>query len=122
MDNQPTPQSEKEQDQKTDELTIEALLAPAYQTLENQLRLVELDVKRFINQLTAIRDQIDDNPQYTIGKAGQIATQILNAIQRMGALQQTSAELIANLDVEGRRLLDSHKAVCHSTSNQEKSA
>lgn len=119
MDNQPTPQTEQGQDQKTDELTIEALLAPAYQTLENQLRLVELDVKRFINQLMAIRDQIDDNPQYTISRAGQIATQILNAIQKMGALQQTSAELIANLEAEGRRLLESHKAVCQAPKQEE---
>jgi ABC-type glycerol-3-phosphate transport system substrate-binding protein len=117
MDNQPNQQVEQEQQEKANELTIEALLAPAYQTLENQLRLVELDIKRFINQLTALRDQIDDNPQYTIGRAGQIATQILNAIQKMGAIQQTSAEFIANIDAEGRRLLESHKAVCHKTSN-----
>ena len=118
MDNLESPETQETQAQ-VETLTIEALLAPAYQSVENQLRLVELDVKRFINQLAGLREQIDANPQYTIGKAGQIATQILNAIQKMGAIQQTSAELIANMEAEGRRLIESHQAVCKVPANQE---
>jgi ABC-type glycerol-3-phosphate transport system substrate-binding protein len=118
MDNRESSETQETQAQ-AEALTIEALLAPAYQTVENQLRLVELDVKRFINQMTALREQIDASPQYAIGKAGQIATQILNAIQKMGAIQQTSAELIANMEAEGRRLIESHQAVCKAPANQE---
>jgi len=118
MDTQGASETQEAQTQ-AETLTIEALLAPAYQSVENQLRLVELDVKRFINQMTGLREQIDANPQYAIGKAGQIATQILNAIQKMGAIQQTSAELIANMEAEGRRLIESHQAVCKAQANQE---
>lgn len=99
-------------------LSLESLLAPAYESVENQLRLLELEIKRSINQMAGLREQIDDSPRYAIGKAGQIATQILNAIQKMGAIRETSAELIANIEAEGRSIIESHREVCKAQANQ----
>jgi len=108
MTDETAKKNEQEQNQNVSTLSIDKFLAPAYETVDNQLKLCELDVKRLINTLVATREELDKNPQYALGRVGQIATQILTVLQKMGAIQQVSAELIANVEVEGKRIIEAH--------------